>query len=74
MIQKVTKNSILPVNTQHRHDTYSCELIANIHNDHGFAHEIPKYPLSVSDKLVNVKRHHQQKEEVGNGQVEDVNV
>lgn len=64
----------LPVNAQHSHNSHCGELVAHIHHHNRFTHKVSEDPLSVSDQLVNVERHHKQEQHVGYCQVQHVDV
>lgn len=64
----------LPVNTKDSHNSDCSELITDIQHHDCATHETPEGPLSLSDKLVDGKRHHYQVKHVGYGQVQDVYV
>lgn len=64
----------LPINAQHSDNPHCGELVADIHHNDRFAHEVSENPLPVSDQLVNVEGHHKQEEHICYCQVKHVDV
>lgn len=64
----------LPINAQHSDNPHRGELVADVHHHDRFTHKVSEHPLSVSDQLVNVERHHKQEQHVGYCQVQHVDV
>lgn len=63
-----------PVNAEHSHYPHCGKLVTDVHHHHSFTHEVPEDPQSVPDQLMDVERHHQQEQQVCDGQIQNVNI